>query len=299
MDSETTSLDYDHLAAEYACHRQVHPGVLQSLHQAIHGLEQTAQGQPCVLEVGCGTGNYLLALAASTGCEGWGIDPSEGMLAQARARWAHGAGGSPPLPSGALGAGGSPPLQQATTVGAGGSLPQFRTGSAERLDFPDASFDLVYSVDVIHHVSDRSRYTHEAYRVLAPGGMLCTATDSEWIIRHRIPLATYFPETVEAELARYPPIPILRALYEQAGFVDIDERMVEFRYPLTDIQAYRDKAFSALHLISEEAFQRGLARMERELQGDDCRTPIPCVSRYTLLWGTKQGRGCKERQRQR
>jgi ubiquinone/menaquinone biosynthesis C-methylase UbiE len=244
----------------------------------LQALQAVLQGHTRVLEVGCGTGNYLLALAASIGCASWGIDPPEGMLARAR------------------GAGGSPPLQQAMTVGAGILPPQFRPGSAERLDFPDASFDLVYSVDVIHHVTDRARYIHEAYRVLAPGGAFCTATDSEWIIRNRAPLSTHFPETVEVELARYPRIAALRALYEQAGFVEIDERTVEFRYPLTDIQAYRDKAFSALHLISEEAFQRGLARMEADLQGDCCRTPIFCVSRYTLLWGRKgqEARGRKQ-----
>ena len=92
-------------------------------------------------------------------------------------------------------------------------------------------------MDVVHHVSDIARYTKASYRVLAPGGKFCTATDSEWIIRHRVPLATYFPETVEVELARYPPIAALRALYEQAGFVEINEHTVEFRYPLTDIQA--------------------------------------------------------------
>jgi hypothetical protein len=57
-------------------------------------------------------------------------------------------------------------------------------------------------------------------------------------------------------------------------------------YPLcdlSDIQAYRDKAFSALLLISEAAFQRGIERMEQDLSTG----PIPCVSRYLLLWGTK------------
>jgi ubiquinone/menaquinone biosynthesis C-methylase UbiE len=251
---KATALDYDQLAAEYARHRQVHPGVLQALYQAIQGLQQAAQSRPRVLEVGCGTGNYILALVASTGCEGWGVDPSEGMLAQARAR---------------------------------STMAHFQLGGAERLDSQDESFDLAYSVDAIHHVPDKTRYTKEAYRVLAPGGRLCTATDSEWIIRHRQPLASYFPETIGADLARYPPIATLRALYEQAGFVEVDARTVEFRYSLTDIQAYRDKAFSVLHLIPEEAFQRGIARMERDLQGDYSRTPIPCVSRYTLLWGAK------------
>jgi ubiquinone/menaquinone biosynthesis C-methylase UbiE len=247
---KATALDYDSLTAEYARHRQVHPGVLAALYQAAEDLRQTIQGNTRVLEIGCGTGNYILALIASTGCKGWGIDPSEGMLAQARAR---------------------------------STAARFHLGSAERLDFQDASFDLAYSVDVIHHVLDKIRYTEEAYRVLAPGGRLCTATDSEWIIRRREPLATYFPETVEADLARYPPIAKLRALYKRAGFIDLDQRMVECRYPLTDIQAYHDRAFSVLHLIPEEAFQRGIARLERDLQAG----PIPCVSRYTLLWGKK------------
>ena len=59
--------------------------------------------------------------------------------------------------------------------------------------------------------------------------------------------------------------------------------MVEFRSPLADIQAYRDKAYSSLHLIPEDAFQRGIAQMEQDVR----RGPIPCVSRYTLLWGSK------------
>jgi ubiquinone/menaquinone biosynthesis C-methylase UbiE len=30
-----------------------------------------------------------------------------------------------------------------------------RLGRAERLDYPTAFFDLVFSIDVIHHVEDR------------------------------------------------------------------------------------------------------------------------------------------------
>ena len=32
MKSQPPAFDYDHLAAEYASHRQVHPGVLQALY---------------------------------------------------------------------------------------------------------------------------------------------------------------------------------------------------------------------------------------------------------------------------
>jgi ubiquinone/menaquinone biosynthesis C-methylase UbiE len=144
------TLDYDRLAAQYRAHRQVHPGVLRAL------CSQVRQ-EHTVLEVGCGTGNYVIALAALTGCQGWGIDPSVEMLARAQQR----------LDDSSL------------------STVFLRRGWAEHLDLPDDQFDLVFSVDMIHHVQDRAAYLQHTYRTLKRGGRVCTATDSEWIIRHR------------------------------------------------------------------------------------------------------------------
>lgn len=239
-------IDYDQIALEYARHRKVHPEVLRSLVG-----ESGIDGQSAVLEVGCGTGNYILAIESAIGCSGWGIDPSPEMLAQANAR-------------------------------ASGIV--FKIGRAERLPFPAEFFALVFSVDVIHHLEDIRAYFREVRRVLKPGGYVCTVTDSEWIIRHREPLAVYFPETVGADLARYPPLTKLRDSMVEAGLGEISEQMVEFSNLLTDAQAYRDRAFSSLHLIGDEAWRRGLQRMERDLQSG----PIRCVSRYVLLWGTKR-----------
>lgn len=191
----TPRLDYDEIAAEYAQHRQVHPAVLKSLLETC-GLGSASE----VLEVGCGTGNYIAAVESSTGCACWGIDPSGQMLSRARER--------------------------STNI-------RFQFGRAEGLDFPPDFFDLLFSVDVIHHVGDRSAYFREAYRVLRAGGQVCTVTDSEWIIRHRQPLTTYFPETVDAELDRYPRIAQLREFMERAGFGEIVETIVELPYQLT------------------------------------------------------------------
>jgi ubiquinone/menaquinone biosynthesis C-methylase UbiE len=238
-------IDYDKIASEYARHRRVHPGVLESLFST-GGVGSVSK----ILEVGCGTGNYIVALESLAGCSCWGIDPSQQMLSRAGER--------------------------SEKIG-------FQTGQAERIDFPPGFFDLVFSVDVIHHVGNRREYFREAYRVLKAGGKVCTVTDSEWIIRHRQPLAAYFPETVGPELDRYSRIAELRELMEQAGFGQVAENLVAYSYQLTDIQAYRDKAFSSLHLIREDDFQRGIERMERDLRAG----PIQCVSRYLLLWGTK------------
>jgi SAM-dependent methyltransferase len=238
-------LNYDQIASEYAQHRQIHPEVLRGLCAYVD-----INNGSRVLEVGCGTGNYILAVERRTEVCCWGIDPSEGMLAEAQAR---------------------------------SSGVHFQIGRAEGLNYPADLFDLVFSVDVIHHVGDRLAYFQEAYRVLKVGGAVCTVTDSEWIIHNRQPLAVYFPETIEVELDRYPGIDQLQDLMKQAGFSQAGQELVEFHYQLTEIQAYRDKAFSALHLIPEEAFQRGVERMAGDLRAG----PIPCVSRYILLWGIK------------
>jgi ubiquinone/menaquinone biosynthesis C-methylase UbiE len=236
-------VDYDGIAADYARHRQLHPEVLRALAAAV-------QNTTRLLEVGCGTGNYIVALQTLAGCPCWAIDPSEPMLARARRRsdriW-------------------------------------FQAGRAEQLAFAPESFHLVFSVDVIHHVGDRAAYFREAYRVLTPGGKVCTVTDCEWIIRNRQPLADYFPETVAIDLGRYPADGELDEAMRQAGFGAIERRRVEFRYDLTDLGPYRDRAFSCLRLLADDAFRRGLGRMEEDLHNG----PIPCISRYELVWGTK------------
>jgi ubiquinone/menaquinone biosynthesis C-methylase UbiE len=240
-----TQINYDALAADYAANRSVYPCLVLPLVSAAR--QPTVQE---VLEVGCGTANYLGAITAAAGRAGWGIDPSAQMLAVAGTRY--------------------PALR----------LCQSR---AEALPFAPGRFDLVFTVDVIHHVPYADLYFGEAYRLLARGGLICTATDSERIIATRQPLAVYWPETVASELQRYHPISRLRDWMAASGFTAVREELVEHHYALTSIQAYRDRVFSALRLISEDAWRGGLARMERDL----AQGPIACVARYVLLWGTK------------
>src|SRR5512138_2655255 len=107
-------LDYNSLAQEYARYRQILPEVLQNL-------VETGELKPAsnVLDVGCGTGNYTIALEKTIHCSCWGLDPSEEMLAKAR--------------------------EHTHTT-------RFQIGQAEQLDYPAEFFDMVFSVDVIHHV---------------------------------------------------------------------------------------------------------------------------------------------------
>ena len=46
----------------------------------------------------------------------------------------------------------------------------FQTENAEQLSFPDNSFDLVYSMGVLHHTPNPDRAFAQVHRVLRPGG---------------------------------------------------------------------------------------------------------------------------------
>jgi SAM-dependent methyltransferase len=245
--AQAQGVNYDRDAGEYAAHRRVHGGVFREL-SGRAGLGPAST----VLEVGCGTGNYASALTGRLRLAAHGLDPSAGMLVHACAH---------PGPV------------------------TWLQGRAESFGFAGDAFDLVFSVDVIHHIADKTAFYHEAARVTRPGGWVCTVTDSAEIIRRREILSGYFPETVERELARYPRIAHLEAWMAAAGLVDFETVTVEAAYEITSAQPFRDKAYSSLHLIPDGAWRAGLVRLERDL----AHGPIRGTARYACLWGCKPG----------
>ena len=102
-----------------------------------------------VLDLGSGAGTDSLIAAQMVGEQGrvTGIDMTQEMLAKARAAAAE---------------------MGATNV-------EFVEAEAERLPFPDASFDVVISNGVIDLVPDKDAVFMELFRVLAPGGRIQVA----------------------------------------------------------------------------------------------------------------------------
>jgi 2-polyprenyl-3-methyl-5-hydroxy-6-metoxy-1,4-benzoquinol methylase len=93
-----------------------------------------------LLEVGCGLGIDLVRFARH-GAVVTGIDLAEESIRLARQHFAH-----------------------------HGVDADLRTMNGEALQFPDASFDVVYAHGVLQYTSDAQRMVREIYRVLKPGG---------------------------------------------------------------------------------------------------------------------------------
>lgn len=237
-------ITYDAMAASYSRHR----GALEFVVDALVRLHAQSPGRP-FLEVGCGAGAYATAVAVSTSCPGFGIDPSHRMLAKA-------------------------PVHGRTA---------YVQGHAGGLPFADQSLGMVFSVNVVHHIADIEDHIRESFRALAPGGVLCTATDSQAMIERRNPLSRYWPSTVSLELARYHSIETLRDAMTQAGFRSIEVREGRSDFAISEIGPYRDKAYSCLRLISYQDFERGLHAMQADLRAG----PLQGTSELAFVSGLR------------
>jgi SAM-dependent methyltransferase len=101
-----------------------------------------------VLDIGSGTGEHARALAEAVGESGQviGVDPNEGMRAEAARR---------------------------------APKARFVDGDIYDLPFPDGSLDAVTCERLFQHLDDPDRATREIARVLRPGGRV-VITDTDW-----------------------------------------------------------------------------------------------------------------------
>ncbi len=234
---------YDNMADVYARNRHPSPTILEHLRT-----RGEIRPSSSVLEVGCGTGNYIGALA--DGCQACGLDVSREMLKFAR--------------------------QRAENV-------DFIYSDAGDLKVGDRRFDLIYSVDAIHHIERRADYFRRAAALLHPGGRLATLTHNHAMWRESNTLTRFFPETLAPMLAQYPDEDVLRGLLADAGFRNIETEVLTTPYVIDSVQPYEDKAFSALHLISEEVLNAGIERARQALTNG----PITVDGKYLAIWARR------------
>jgi SAM-dependent methyltransferase len=217
--------------------------------EAIASLCNLKKGRLAVLDLACGTGNYLQRQI--DGYRGfdiawYGLDKSPEMLERARAK--------------KLAA-------------------DLHLGDAQTLPYADASLDYVKLRFAYHHFEDKFRAFAEIHRVLTPGGVLSIENISRdqkwnwWV--HR-----YFPAALEIDRERFLTSEELALMLSGIGFeVQTEEHTTARVLPYRDIIAEaKNRDISQLNLISEAEYEAGVRRLE-----DDAAVRESITAELTFL----------------
>jgi ubiquinone/menaquinone biosynthesis C-methylase UbiE len=131
MGKEIVSVNYDRISEIYDTSRAAHPETVEKLGRLL-----SISGNSKILDMGCGTGNYIYALRKMTD-KIIGLDMSAGMLAQAKTKY--------------------PKIS-------------FVQADVTNLPFKSETFDGTFAVQVLHHIKEKERFLREAHRNPAKTG---------------------------------------------------------------------------------------------------------------------------------
>jgi ubiquinone/menaquinone biosynthesis C-methylase UbiE len=198
-----------------------------------------------IVDVGCGTGRFSMALADAFNADVIGVDPSLTMLAKARGRASH------------------PRID-------------FRDGDAEHLPVEDASACLVYLSMVYHHLGHPGGAAREFMRVLRARGLLCIRNATRDLL-DRFLYLTYFPAAIAFNRRRLPSQQDVIETMQAHGFAWLWHDVIE--QPFADsFQDYYDKirqrGLSDLVALPDEDFAAGLQQMQQALASSQESGPI-------------------------
>lgn len=200
-------------------------------------------GDTC-LDIGCGTGNYTLALQQK-GLDMIGVEPSTQMLETAKAR---------------------------------GQAIDWRQGKAEAIPLAEASVDRAVAVLTLHHWTDLTSGFQEVYRVLKPGGkwVILAATPHQtakyWVTH-------YFPKMIQKSVEQLPSMDQITQAFSAAGFEQIELETYEVHDELEDLFLYAGKNRPWLYfdpkvrqgissfadLAFQEEVEEGLRKLKEDL----------------------------------
>ncbi len=224
---DRSRVDYDSLAGSYNARYQEYR--LDGIERALIEVVRRSRAAK-VLEVGCGTGRWIEPLRRAGGLV-VGVDASMGMLTQAR------------------------------------GLADLVYARANMLPFRAGSFDVIYTVNAIHHFHDARAFIKDAAMLLKPGGMLATIGIDPRAVRRRYPY-DYFEGAFELDMRRYPSFGQVVDWSSEAGLDDVELRIVDnsgLRYTGRGVLAdpfLKKESNSLLALLSDDVYAAGLQKIE-------------------------------------
>lgn len=228
--TRSDSSGYDEVSSQYDFSRRAGRRTSQLLVKLLNPTRDA-----WVLDVGCGTGNFLTELGTIS-AKIIGLDISAGMLAQARAK----------VPKTGL------------TLGDGVAMP-----------LKDDSFQSVYCIQVLHHISDKIGLMSEVYRILHSQGRFVLQSCSHeqlstfWFYH-------YFPRGLEIDRRRFPDFAELSDMILEAGFKDISIHPCPFEALFRETpELYLDKSYrdgnSTFFFLTPEEIQQGCERIKQDM----------------------------------
>ncbi len=208
---------YNVIGTDYNSTRQADPYIVSRL---LHFLKP--EPGKTYLDIGCGTGNYTIALA-DKGIYFIGIEPSEEMLKEARRR--------------------------CDTI-------TWKRGTAEQIPAADNSFDGVIATLTIHHWKDINRALKEIGRVLNANGRIVFFTaDPEQIKAYW--LNYYFPLMIRSSIEQMPSLNSINAALKNNHFEIISTEKYFINDDLQDNFLYSGKNKPQLYL--NEQIRNGIS----------------------------------------
>lgn len=209
-----------------------------------------------VLDLGCGTGIYTIGIGLRTRATMCGLDPSVGMLMQAKAKTA---------------------------------LVHWFNAVGEAMPLRQGVFDCVFSSQVWHHIVDRQGTADECSRVLKLGGTVVIRTISHKQLRKKM-VFEFFPEILNNQLRVYPSEEDFNGYFANAGFASTEHLAYELeRYqPASEfIEIAQKRLWSMFRPISEEGLEVGVEKL-RQHERDNPGQPVRNDETITLVVAMKR-----------
>jgi len=226
-----------------------------SLLDAVIGNLQFKEGMR-LLDFGCGTGNYLLALQDKGFTELYALDKDD-MIAIATER---------------------------TGVAV-------KSGSHLSIPFEDSFFDSIMLIAMIHFVDDLDSLFMNLSRVCKEGGRIVIVTQSHKQVDARF-YNRYFPSLAGIDKQRYHEPERIISVAEKNGFfaqgvqdyISGEDLVIDDSY----FNLVRDKSFFVLRLLPEDEFNKGMVLFEQEMKQNGGQFIAPFAG-WTLVTLQKGG----------